>query len=164
MAECHKCPHGVAVAAGKYRRTRFERTPCAECKLRESSLQTLQVDPGRPVFVAGPQRVGTSPGQAPAGYHVDVPFPEEAEAEEAKLPVNVMQDLVTGLLALPAQLRDVVCWRFTGLDYGEIARRQGVTDGCAEKRHAKALRLFPELRQLFLRKEARRGRRERGGA
>ena len=155
MAECHKCPHRQEIDAGKYAKTPFRRTPCGKCELRECSLRTMAVDPDRPVFDPGAQRGGTAPGQAGDGLYVDVPFPEEAEAGEAKLPVGVMEELVSRLLSLPQEVRDVVCWRFVGLEYKEIARKQRTTTAGAEARHRRAMRLFPELRELFILKTAR---------
>jgi DNA-directed RNA polymerase specialized sigma24 family protein len=118
----------------------------------------MEVDPNRPAYVVGGE-VGVEPTCAM------VPFPEEAEAEaaEAKLPVDVMEELVARLLTLPQELRDVVCWRFMGLEYKEIARKQRITTAGAEARHDRAMRLFPELRQLFIVKTARQKMRQPTG-
>lgn len=144
--ECHRCPHREKVKAGKYARTRFGRTPCAKCDLRESSMRTMAVDLDRPVYLPG----GSSDGTCEI-----VPCPEELEVAEAKLPVVVMEELVARLLTLPLDVRDVVCLRFSGLEYKEIARRQGITAAGAEARHERAMLLFPELRELFILKTAR---------
>ena len=47
----------------------------------------------------------------------------EAGSEELRdsLPVDVMQEIVVGLLKLKPELRDVVAWRFAGIRYGDIA-------------------------------------------
>ena len=153
--ECHRCKDREDMEAGKYAGIPFDQTPCAKCQLHEVSLRTMPVNPERPVFVPG----GMAPGQTDEGLHVDNPFPEEAEASEAKLPVNVMEELITRLLALPHDIRDIVCWRFMGLSYPEIGRRQGITTAGAEARHRRAMRMFPELRELFIRKTARHKRR-----
>ena len=55
--------------------------------------------------------------------------------------------------------RDVVCLRFIGLTYPEIAVKQGITSAGAEARHERAMRLFPELRELFILKTARHNKR-----
>jgi len=144
--ECHRCEYGEAVKAGKYARTRFGRTPCAKCDLRESSMRTMAVDLDRPVYL---------PGVASDGTCEMIPCPEELEVTEAKLPVVVMQELVARLLELPQDLREVVCLRFSGLEYKEIARRQRITAAGAEARHERAMGLFPELRELFILKTAR---------
>jgi len=148
--ECHKCNHRKDVEAGKFTGMPFQQTPCAKCELREVSLRTMAVDPDRPAYVVGLE-VGAEPTCEM------VPFPEEAEGEriEAKLPVDVLEELVVRLLTLPQDVRDIVCWRFIGLTYPEIARKQGITTAGAEARHERAMRLFPELRELFIVKTAR---------
>ena len=126
----------------------FRRTPCAKCELKEVSIRTMEVDPERPVFVPGQ---GGLP-KASCGMEA---FPEEREAEDRSLPVRVMEELVARLLTLPTELRDVVCWRFAGMEYQEIAKRQKITAAGAEARHRRAMRMFPELRELFIVKTAR---------
>ena len=155
--ECHRCPHREDMAAGKYANTAFAETPCAQCELREVSLRTLAVDPERPAFVPGQN--GAADGTCEM-----VPFPGEVVAPEAKLPVDVMEEFVVRLLELPQDVRDVVCWRFVGLDYREIAQKQQITTAGAEARHRRAMRQFPELRQLFTVKTARRKTRCRAAA
>lgn len=66
-------------------------------------------------------------------------------------------------MALPQELRDVVCWWFVGLSYPWIARKQGITTAGAEARHERAMRLFPELRQLFFLKTSRQKMRQPAG-
>jgi DNA-directed RNA polymerase specialized sigma24 family protein len=112
----------------------------------------MEVDPERPVFVPGVVDAGKPTRQA---CTVMVPFPDEVEAEEKSLPVRVMEEMVARLLTLPAELRDVVCWRFAGMEYQEIAKRQRITTAGAEARHRRAMRMFPELRELFIVKTAR---------
>jgi len=150
--ECHRCKYRGKVESGKYAKTRFRRTPCAKCELREVSLRTMEVDPNRPVFGYETRGGGATPGQTCSGVHYDTPFPEEAEVADAKLPVNVLEELVARLLTLPQEVRDVVCWRFMGKEYKDIARRQRITSAGAEARHERAMRMFPELRELFIRK------------
>jgi len=148
--QCHRCEHHEAVEAGKYALVSFEETPCAKCELLEDSSRTMQVELDRPVYVPGHDE-GVEPT-----YQM-VLFPEEAEPEaETSLPVEVMGELVGRLLSLPRELRDVVCWRFMGLSYPRIARKQQITTAGAEARHDRAMRLFPELRKLFARKIAKR--------
>jgi len=144
--ECHRCKHRQNIDAGKYAKTPFRRTPCARCKLRECSLRTMPVDPDRPPYVPGAEGVK---------FHVDVPFPEEAEESRDLMPVDVMRELAARLLALPPKLRNVVCWRISGLTYPQIARKQRITTAGVEARHRRAMRMFPELRQLFILKTAR---------
>jgi len=84
----------------------------------------------------------------------------EREPED-RLPVSVMREVVIGLLKLKPELRDVVAWRFAGIRYSDIALAQGVTQACAEKRHRRALELWPALRALFPRKVAKQGMRKK---
>jgi hypothetical protein len=151
--ECHKCKHREDLEVGKYAKTRFRRTPCGKCELREISIRTMEVDRDRPVYDPG------KGGPSQPVYDVD-PFPEEGDATETKMPVGVMEELVARLLSLPRELRDVVCWRFTGLTYPKIARKQRITTAGAEARHKRAMRLFPELRELFIAKTARKKMRD----
>jgi len=144
--ECHRCKHRQNIDGGKYAKTPFRRTPCARCKLRECSLRTMPVDPDRPPYVPGAEGVK---------FHVDVPFPEEAEESRDLMPVDVMRELAARLLALPPKLRNVVCWRISGLTYPQIACKQRVTTAGVEARHRRAMRMFPELRQLFILKTTR---------
>ncbi len=146
--ECHRCEHREAVEAGKYAGMSFGDTPCAKCELKEVSLRTMEVDPERPVFVPGQE------GLPESSCRVD-PFPDEGDECDKSLPVRVMEELVARLLTLPEELRDVVCWRFAGMEYQEIARRQRITTAGAEARHRRAMRMFPELRELFIVKTAR---------
>ena len=157
--ECHRCEHRAEIDAGKYAETPFLETPCAKCELREVSIRTMEVDVERPVYVPG-----RGDGVEPTCEMV--PFPEEEEAAEAILPVDVIEEMVVRLLGLPQDVRDVVCWRFIGLTYPQIAKKQGITTAGAAARHARALRLFPELRQLFILKTARESKRPggKGGA
>jgi hypothetical protein len=87
------------------------------------------------------------------------PFDEESDVAEEKLPLSVLTELFVRLMALPRELRDIVCWRFVGLTYPDIAKKQRVTGAGAEARHRRAMRMFPELRQLFIVKTARHKRR-----
>lgn len=150
--ECHKCGHREELEDGKYAGIPFRRTPCARCELKQDSTRTMEVDPERPVYVPGAVYGGTTTRHA--GCEM-VPFVEEVAVEEKSLPVRVMEELVARLLTLPAELRDVVCWRFAGMEYQEIAKRQRITTAGAEARHRRAMRMFPELRELFVVKTAR---------
>jgi hypothetical protein len=151
MTECHKCEHREKVEAGRYAKTPFKRTPCGKCELKEVSLRTMEVDLNRPAFVPG--------ADGPKEPTYEMEFCIEPEGEE-KLPVGILEELVARLLSLPRDLRDVVCWRFVGMEYKEIAWRQQITASGAERRHERAMRLFPELRELFLLKTVRRRMRE----
>ena len=66
--------------------------------------------------------------------------------------MTVMQEIMVGLLKLKPELRDVVAWRYAGMKYDDIALVQGVTRACVEKRHRRAMELWPALKSLFPRK------------
>jgi hypothetical protein len=147
--ECHKCPHREEIDAGKYRAVGFANTPCATCELVETSGYTLAFDEGRP-------------GQAVEGEQ----WPANAgdvEAEEDMVPMSVMSEAVTALLAMRAPVRDVVCWRFSGMKYVDIAYVLGITVGAVENRLRRAMRRWPALRALFAEKAAKQKRRKPHG-
>lgn len=147
--QCHKCEHREAIEAGKYAGVPYGRTPCSRCDLQEASLHTLAEDRER--LTCAPDEDGPREPTCEMA-----PFAEEADDLDGKLlPVAVMTEFIGRLLKLPQEVRDVVCWRFMGVTYPEIARIQGITTAGAEARHERALRLFPELRKLFSRKIAK---------
>ena len=141
--ECHCCPHHADVEAGKYREVAFETTPCASCELIEEPDFVIAFDNDRPAALPG----------APAtrqNYVEDVHFPEEADAEpERGEQESMLWELVVTLLKLQPRTRDVICWRFAGFKYRDIAMLQHVTVTAVELRHQKALKRFPLLRSLF---------------
>jgi DNA-directed RNA polymerase specialized sigma24 family protein len=96
------------------------------------------------------------PATGPEMVCVMKPFDEESDVKEDELPVSVLTDLLVRLMALPSELRDIVCWRFVGLTYPEIGKKHRVTSAGAEARHRRAMRMFPELRELFIVKTAKR--------
>jgi DNA-directed RNA polymerase specialized sigma24 family protein len=137
MAECHKCEHGADVADGKYRRIPFDETPCAACVLSESPGSVIEFDPERDA------------GELSDGL----------QASEEMIPVDVLRCFVVSLLELRPELRDVVCWRFSGLMYKEIAEIQGVTTAAVEARHRRAMKIWPELEKMFVEKVVKHRRR-----
>jgi hypothetical protein len=150
---CHRCEHQDAIRAGKFRGKRFEETPCATCDWREpSSVFTIPFDDAR---------------AAATPVDGEQPFPEEAEAEELKLPVSVMTTALAMIMALRARTRDALIDRYLGKLYREIADMQNVTVAAIEMRHKRALERWPELRALFPLKVAKQRRRRphcrRGG-
>lgn len=160
---CHKCKHAAAVAAGKYRNVPWDRTPCAACGLRESSLGTLPVDeerlaeePETGFGVADP--LGTACGDGGVSVAAgSVEWSGHGEAET--LPVSVMGSVVRGLLSLPPRARDTVCLRYQGRTYREIAELLGSTVSAVEMQHWRAMRAWPDLRALFPAKAKRQARR-----
>jgi len=135
--ECYRCDHRKVVESGRYAVTPYAETPCAKCKLDDASLHTLEAD----------EEVLADPPEAAA--------PANDEDCEDVMPVSVLAEFVRQLMALPQDVRDVVCMRVLGLTYREIARRQGLTTAGAEARHERGMNLFPPLRQMFARKTAK---------
>ena len=76
------------------------------------------------------------------------------------LPVATISSIIQGLLFLDPELRDLVAWRYQGLTYKEIGRRQGISTQLAEMRHKRALRDWPALESLFPEKIAKQSRRK----
>ena len=144
--ECHRCPHRKDVESGKYRRAPFRDTPCAGCELEDGLRYVIEYDDTR----------------AGSGGSGGVPFPGERE-EEDQLPLSVMADAVAALLSLRPHIRDVVCWRYAGMKYRDIAVLQGVTVAAVELRHRRALKKWPALKDLFAEKAAKQKRRQPHG-
>ena len=140
MKGCHTCEHAPAIAEGEFAGKRWEDVPCSTCDVMSGAGFALEFDE---------ERAG---GEVAHG--------DSGEELEERLPVSVMRDVVVGLLKLKPELRDVVAWRFAGVRYADIALAQGVTQACAEKRHRRAMELWPELRSLFPRKVAKQGMRK----
>ena len=148
--ECHKCRYRRDVVAGRYANLEFAQTPCALCELNEGDSFAIEFNDE----LSGSATEESTPGQEP--FVEDVHFPEEIDAEvEPRVPVSVLWELVVTLLTLPPRTRDVVCWRYAGYKYLDIARVQHVTKAAAELRHRKALKQYPLLRCLFPSKTGR---------
>lgn len=174
MPECHTCPHAKDVQAGRYSELPFDQTPCGSCKLIEDSSWTVEFDMWR---ADGPDdRSGGT--EFVNGHHRPIQrvhdWPSEALKEEVipDIPLDVMREVVTSLLVLLPEVRDVVCWRFAGFKYADIAAIQGTTMAAAEQRHRKAIRREPMLQWLFpskvkkqkVRKPHRKGARDEQGS
>jgi DNA-directed RNA polymerase specialized sigma24 family protein len=127
---CHSCPHYEDVMRGVYRTNPWLESPCAKCKLNEIAVHAVPYDDEHP----------------PAGA---LSFPDDCTDESTLLPTDVLTQFVQGFLSLPPEQRDVVSLRYQGLQYKEIAERQGVTVSCVEKRHRLAMRDWPALESLF---------------
>ena len=140
MRGCHSCEHAAGIAEGKYAGAAWEDVPCSTCDVMSGMGFSIEFDELRPA--------GEAVGD------------EDSSGGEDRLPVDVMREIVVGLLKLKPELRDVVAWRFAGIRYKDIALALGVTLGCAEKRHRRALELWPALRALFPRKVAKQGMRK----
>jgi|GEM_PF-588021 len=166
--ECHKCPFREKLEAGEYAQMAYDETPCAKCELNEYSDRTIEFDEERENQTES--AVGFSASGSTADMTADMAssaqsaeyFREAIESgqEEELLPLSLMNELVFRLLSMPPDTRDVLCWRFAGIPYRDIAVLQGVTVSAIEKRHWKAMKKWPALRAMFAMKVAKHGRRK----
>jgi len=145
--KCHPCPHSDAILRGDYNSKPWNELPCATCKLGEDTFYSVPFDEENPpVPAAGfPYSLSSDLRPPTSGYSL--------------IPADVLAQFVQGLLSLPSELRDIVAWRYQGMPYKEIARRQGTSIQLAEMRHKRALREWPVLQSLFPYKTAKRLRR-----
>jgi hypothetical protein len=134
---CHSCSHSEAILRGDYDSTPWDELPCSSCKLRENTFYTVPYDDEHP-----PEEAIDLAGDAPE--------------EPILFPSDVVTQFVQGFLSLPPEQRDVISWRYQGLQYKEIAERQGITVQLAEMRHKCAMKNWPALESLFPYKMARR--------
>ena len=139
--ECHKCQERKAIEAGKYAQMDFEDTPCAKCQLKENSAFTLEFDAGRESRSQNPE--------------------SRISETDALVPMSVLNEVVERLLILPPVLRDVVCWRFAGMKYRDIAVLQNVTMAAVEARHRRAMKGWPELKAMFQEKLVKQSKRKK---
>lgn len=147
MKGCHRCEHGEAVARGEYAQAAWKDVPCSSCDVMSSLGFAVEYDDAR-----------GSEGHVTASPNVGFAGSELSHA----LPVAVMREVMVGFLKLRPELRDVIAWRFAGMSYRDIGTVQGVTMACAEKRHRRAMELWPALKALFPEKVAKRERRRTG--
>ena len=75
--------------------------------------------------------------------------------------MSVLNEVVERLLILPPVLRDVVCWRFAGMKYRDIAVLQNVTMAAVEARHRRAMKGWPELKAMFQEKLVKQSKRKK---
>ena len=150
---CHICTHHEAVLRGDYSSKPWNEIPCASCELHEDTFYSVPFDEENPPVSA--------PGcpVLPCDNDPVVPQHPSSVPLVAELPVEVLAKFIEGLLSLPAELRDIVAWRYQAITYKEIAERQGISTQLAEMRHKRALREFPMLQCLFTEKVAKRHRR-----
>ena len=144
--QCHKCPHLESIQRGDYVSKLWKETPCAKCKLGEDTFYSVPFDEEHPPdAVAG---VGD-----PGSVH-------SSSTSVVNIPSDVMAQFIQGILSLDPILRDIVAWRYQGVPYKEIAKRQGTSTQLAEMRHKRALRDWPALEFLFPEKVAKQSRRK----
>ena len=148
--QCHKCPHIKSINRGDYVSKPWEETPCALCSLNEETPHSLSV----PFDEEDPPEnsISNLPAHAPA-------IPGVQFSSVVNIPSDVMAQFIQGMLTLEPTLRDIIAWRFQGVPYKEIARRQGTSTQLAEMRHKRALRDWPALADLFPEKVAKQSRR-----
>ena len=149
--QCHKCPHIDSIQDGDYSSLPWEDTPCANCKLGEDTFYSIPFDEEHPPESSA----SVSLAHAPA-----IPGVQPSSSSVVNIPSDVMAQFVQGLLVLDPILRDIVAWRYQGVPYKEIARRQGTSTQLAEMRHKRALRDWPALQALFPEKVAKQSRRK----
>lgn len=142
---CHSCPHSAAVQSGEFKSTPWEEIPCSSCKLSESAAFSIPFDEAHP--------------PTNTLFPMFDPYRELEEPRRTGYPVTAIYLIMNKFCSLPPEVRDVVCWRRTGLSYKEIAERQGTTIQCAEMRHKRAMKIWPALEALFPYKTAKRKRR-----
>ena len=140
--ECHKCKDRSDIEAGKFARKPYAETPCAKCELKVNSVYTLEYNEDRESRI---QSAVCS---------------EQMTENEELLPVSVMREAMVEFLRLPPEIRDVVCWRFAGMSYRDIAVLQGITVAGAEVRLWRAMKKWPALTALFGEKAAKQSRRK----
>ncbi len=166
--ECHKCPFREKIEAGKFALVPYDETPCAKCELKEYSDRTIEFDQEREnqtATAAGTSAFGSTADMTPdmtnslqsAEYFRNA---SESGHEEELLPLSLMNEVVFRLLSMPPDTRDVLCWRFAGIPYRDIAILQGCTVAAVEKRHWKAMKKWPALRAMFATKVAKQSRRK----
>ncbi len=163
--ECHRCKHRAALAAGKYREVAFEQTPCARCELRiREGYEVPFLEDREPTDDDVDEGDPTVESKYRANWRdyatMDRHFFDEPEEDEPVMPVAVMREAIARLLMLDPKTRDVICMRYAGVRYHEIARRLGVTVAAAEVRHRRALERWAPLKALFPEKTAKQRRRK----
>jgi DNA-directed RNA polymerase specialized sigma24 family protein len=158
--KCSSCPHLAAIERGEYDSKPWEDTPCAKCKLGEDTFYSVPFDEENP-----PENTdGTTPVSSFSSDGGRGPYSISKHStslqDDVLLPASTFATCLKGLLALDPELREIVAWRFLGLSYREIARRQGISIQLAEMRHKRALRDWPALADLFPKKMAKQARRK----
>ncbi len=141
---CHRCKHQASIQAGKYMGVSWGRTPCARCPVVADRTRFEAL---------------VSDGELDNGVLDDRPsVPDQVEPEVQEDLVARLVPLLSRFLSLDIKTRDVICLRVAGVRYREIARRLRISVAAVEKRQQRAIRQWPELRELFAAKTARRSR------
>ena len=148
--ECHRCEHREAIQKQTLKRVPFEKTPCFKCELKEYSEYTMEYKTWHDGAAHNPT------------YFAEVTKGEEFSFEEPeeRLPISVMREAMVEFLRLPPEIRNVVCWRFAGMSFRDIAALQGITVAGVEVRLWRAMKKWPALTALFGEKAAKQARRK----
>ncbi len=153
MKGCHDCPTAIEIAQGLHTTTAWQWLPCATCNVMSGVGFSISFNENRADKLQVKEMSGYhSQGEGSATTTVN--------DGEKMYPMSVLREMAKGLLSLPGPVRDSVCFRISGLQYKEIGKKMGVTTACAEKRHRRALELFPALKALFPEKIAKQSRRK----
>jgi len=158
--ECHRCEHREEIRKRTLARVPFEETPCFKCELKEYSEHTMEYKSWHDGAAHDPNYFAEA-----------TPFDEATEDKtkgedfsfeepEDRLPISVMREAMVEFLRLPPEIRDVVCWRFAGMSFKDIAALQGITVAGVEIRLWRAMKKWPALTALFGEKAAKQSRRK----
>ena len=146
MKGCHSCEHSAAIARGAFADREWDKVPCSTCDVMSGVGYAVDFEDWR---------------KTQNEFEVHETYRPEEDLELDVLPVSVLSDCLIGFLKLPPAYRDVIAWRYAGMRYEDIGLAQGVTEACAEKRHSRALELWPELGELFPQKVSKRAHRKK---
>ena len=134
--ECHKCPHHQDIEARKYAGVAFKCTPCANCRLKESSYFTKEFLP----WIKDGQDLKDRIIAA-------VPALKKAEkrARTRMMPYAILAAIADLFLSLQPADRDCVYWRMHGLSSDDIGRRMGITGDSVQRRLRKVILSHPQI-------------------
>ena len=144
MTGCHSCATAVDIAKGIHSEKAWEDLPCATCEVMSGASHVIEFDEGR----LSPEDKGRKEVDG-----VDGPA-------EDMMPVSVMSDAMAELLTMPRELRDLICWRYSGMLYREIALVLRVSPAAVERRLKRAMKKWPALAAMFAVKAAKQKRRK----
>jgi len=145
MGVCSKCKWAIKIANGELKDTPWDKTPCARCRMDESSAGVIEYDDDREI--------------KEEGYKYGEP-----EVSDPLMPTSVLADALRLFLAMPRDALDVLHLRYGGLPYQEIAKKLGVTAAAVEVRQKRIIQSIPALRALFPGKIGKQASRRRRNA
>jgi hypothetical protein len=145
MGVCSKCEVSMRIANGELKDTPWEKTPCARCRLVESSAGVIEYDDDREI--------------KEEGYKDGKP-----EVADPLMPASVLADALRLFLSLPRDALDIIHLRFGGMPYREIAEKLGVGVAAVEVKHKRLLEKVTALKELFPAKTRKRAARIRRAA